>query len=145
MSDFRHIIRGFKVNKNQKPLMERVRECRELIEGGMSLRKACKKADVDDKTYKRNVLLLDDSKREQGDIMESIANDKIFKDITPTPVNVPVTSHVKRKQILIRIPIDVYDYIQGEAEKTGNIIKPSTIAADKLTRLVREEIRSKKQ
>jgi len=125
----------------KRSVIERTAECKRLIDSGMSLRAACKKAGVDDKTYKKNLPLLNDIKSKQEDTMHTTVNKERAKDITPTPINLHVKSHVKRKQILIRVPIDVYDYLVGEADKTG--YKLSSVAASRVIMSVREDIKKK--
>jgi hypothetical protein len=120
----------------KKSVIERTAECKRLIDSGMSLREACKKADIDDKTYKRNLPLLDNTKREQGDTMHTTVKEERAIDNEPTPGN--VKPYTKRKQILIRVPIDIYDYLAGEAEKTG--YKLSSVAASRVIMSVRKDM-----
>lgn len=124
-----------------KSVIERAAECKRLIDSGKSLREACNLAKIDDKTYKRNLPLLNDSKRVQGDTMHTTVNKEIVKESKPTPVNIPIKSHVKRRQILIRVPVDVYDYLVCESEKTG--YKLSSVAASRVIMSVREELNKK--
>lgn len=123
------------MNKNKKPIMERVRECRDLIDSGMSLRQACKKAEIDDKSYKRNLHLLEKDSSTKREIEMLIKPKKILENVKPTPVHAPVLL----KDMLIRVPIEDYNYLVEEKLKTG--VAPATNAA----KFVREKIRENRR
>jgi len=116
----------------KKPVIERTAECKRLIDSGMSLREACKKAEIDDKTYKRNLPILE-SKAKEEKVMLSEPK-QTLENVSPTHVSTPVTF----KEILIRLPINDYDYLVEEKRKTG--VTPSTNAA----KVVREWIRERR-
>jgi hypothetical protein len=104
----------------------------------MSLRKACDQADIDNKSYKRNLPLLENLEKESSTKQEIPMISKTkepLENVNPTPVSAPV----QIKEILIRLPIDDYNYLVEEKKKTG--VTPSTNAA----KYVREKIRENKR
>lgn len=117
---------------NEKSVIERTTECKRLIDSGMSLRAACKEAGIDDKTFKRNLPLLESKSKEEKAMISKPK--ETLENVPPTPVTPPVTF----KEILIRLPVDDYDYLVEEKRKTG--VTPSTNAA----KVVREWIRDRK-
>jgi hypothetical protein len=116
----------------KKPVIERAAECQRLIERGMSLREACKKADIDDKTFKRNLPQLESLAKEEREMLSKPKES--LENVMPTHPNVPVTF----KDILIRVPIEDYNYLMEEKRRTG--VAPSTNAA----KVVREWIYQQK-
>ncbi len=120
-------------NESLEPVMVRVAKCKKMMDEGKSLRQSCKDAKIDSKVYKRNLPAL--GKEIDNQNIEIISKPKILLEkVSPTPTKEPVTL----KEMLIRIPMDDYDYLVEEKNKTG--VAPATNAA----KVVREWIRERR-
>jgi hypothetical protein len=125
------------VNKTKEEMLKIVGEVRDKIASGVSKNQACREAykengnwvSLDKRTYDKYVVELE-SKTKRDEEMKSITKKSLQHPTTP-----PINTHVTLKEMLIRLPIDDYNYLLEEKRKTG--VAPATNAA----KWVREKIR----